>query len=926
MNRRRKQIASVVMASVMTTALLNPVQTWSDSFVEDVPVSEEPLVYGTTSPEPAAASEEQYETEPSDDYESEGGETEEPVDTEGTDEGSYSDGGSDSGAQEGTESSGSDQSQSDESQSQGGESTGTDSSGQDSSISGTDSSGAESVPADESQTDSSVTPSITGKITPTVTGKVTPTVTPKVTGKVTVTPSVTAPPKKTNYKLTIYYKYAGGGKAASTYVGSFKAGESYSISSPGVSGYTADMGTVSGTMGASDVSVTVTYTASGETQKNQEFTIKVNYISTNGNRVADIYYGTFHYGDIYNIASPSVSGYTAQLGAVSGTVTGNVEITVTYSVNAVPVPTPRATYTVRTTTQAYNATSHYTQKLVNPELAGFSKVSKTYALAKCDSFLNVREGKGYNNRIVGVLYPNNLCYVISDANSKWVYIESGTVRGFVDKQYLLTGEKANSYVKKQGESKLTLAKQIVAPADNKAFRYTLKTVREVPTSVNYRSASTTADRQAMIAFSEQFLGNPYVWGGESLTDGCDCSGFTMLVYRQFGIELPRCSYEQAEVGTKIAPQDALPGDLIFYARDGAIYHVLMYIGNGQAINASSSTTGIIISNIDYDKVPWAVRVIEDSPTSSTQASSLVEIGQRAYEGDATAQEEIIQSLAMASREEWSQYGFLPSVLIAQVIQESGWLSFSGAANGGIQPEDNNILGMNEELLNDKWVSPWTGTAAMRNVPQWDGEKDVYGEESMRTYEDIEACLSDYAAFKTGIHPEIANETDVNTVIDIGLEGYATDPTYEKSIADIIDKYDLTRYDSIVQMGTSATDPTNYTQEDLELIWAVVAQEDDTSYEGALAVISSAMNRADANYGGYGTTALEQLTADGQYCYSPKVSDPSLYQRRLGGNVPDFVMQAVSDCLTQGVRNNTYLNFRSSNRTGEYVQIGSNWYF
>lgn len=928
------------MAGVMTTALLNPVQTWSDSFVEDVPVSEEPLVYGTTSPEPAAASEEQNETNPSDDNASGGSNVADTGNTEGMGEGSASSGETqnDTEKNENSQSTGGDQSQSGETQSQAGDNPGTDSSNTDSSVSGTDSSGDQSLtdsgisssptPADDSTADITITPSLTESITPSISPGISPGVSPGVSPKITKKPSpgVTAPAKKTSYSLTIYYKYPGGGMAAATYQGSFKAGEKFNISSPGISGYTADLGAVSGTMGPSDTSMTVTYTANGETLKNQEFTLKVNYISTNGNRLADVYYGTYHFGDVYNIVSPSVGGYTAQLGAVAGTITGDVELTVTYSVDAVPVPTPNATYTVRTTAQAYNAATYFTQKLVNPELTGFSRISKTYALAKCDTFLNVREGKGYKNRIVGVLYPNNLCYIISDAKSKWVYVESGTVRGFVDRQYLLTGEKATAYVKKQGESKLTLAKQIVAPADNKAFRYTLKTVREIPSSVNYRSASTTADRQAMIAFSEQFLGNPYVWGGESLTNGCDCSGFTMQIYRQFGIELPRCSYEQAEVGTKIAPQDALPGDLLFYARDGAVYHVLIYIGNGQAINASSSTTGIIISNVDYEKTCWGVRIIEDTATTSTQASSLVEIGKRAYEGDEQAQEEIIQSLAMASRKEWSQYGFLPSVLIAQVIQESGWLSFSGAENGGIQPEDNNVIGMNEELLNDQWVSPWTGISARRNVPQWDGEKDVYGEESMRTYEDIEACLADYAAFKTGIHPEIANETDVNTVIDIGLEGYATDPTYEESIGKIIEKYDLTRYDSIVQMGTSATDPTNYTQEDLELIWAIVAQEDDTSYEGALAVISSAMNRADVNYGGYGSTALEQLTADGQYCYSPKVSDPSLYQRRLGGNVDNFIIQAVSDCLTQGVRNNTYLNFRSSNRTGEYVQIGSNWYF
>jgi hypothetical protein len=149
---------------------------------------------------------------------------------------------------------------------------------------------------------------------------------------------------------------------------------------------------------------------------------------------------------------------------------------------------------------------------------------------------------------------------------------------------------------------------------------------------------------------------------------------------------------------------------------------------------------------------------------------------------------------------------------------------------------------------------------------------------MRTYEDIEACIADFAAFRIGMHPELKGEKNVDTVIDVGLKGYATDPTYQDSIRRIIEKYSLTRYDSIAITGTSAKDDSSYTQEELELIWAIVAQEDDQSYEGALAVISSAMNRADANYGGYGTTALAQLTADGQYCYSPKVSDPSLWQR------------------------------------------------
>ena len=560
--------------------------------------------------------------------------------------------------------------------------------------------------------------------------------------------------------------------------------------------------------------------------------------------------------------------------------------------------------------------------------------------------LNVRTGQGTNYSIAGRIRKGGIVFLLSsNKDDEWVFIETEdaghhVLRGYVKSEFL-TDKNAENRHKKLGDSYRSYVTVSITEKDNAAFGDIKKTVYEHvveehttisyewvtddPASTVIKNKATSADRKKLIDYAMQFLGNPYVWGGESLTNGCDCSGFTMLIYRQFGIELPRCSYEQAEAGTKIAAKDALPGDLLFYERDGAVYHVLIYIGNEQAINASSSTTGIIISNVDYDKTCWGVRMIEEGAYTSTQAKELVETGKKAYLGDTEAQQVIISTLATATKKEWEEYGFLPSVLIAQVVQESGWLSFSGAAAGGIQPEDNNILGMNEELLNDKWISPWTGNAVMRNVPQWDGTKDVYGLESMRTYEDMEACLADYAAFKVGIHPEIAGEKDVDTVIDVGLKGYATDPTYQESIREIVKKYDLTQYD-VIQDGGYSADPTNYTQEELELIWAIVAQEDNTSYEGALAVISSAMNRADRNYGGYGTTALEQLTADGQYCYSPKVSDPSLYQRRLGGNVDSYVIQAVTDCLTKGIRNNDYLNFRSSNRTGQYVQIGDNWYF
>ena len=377
--------------------------------------------------------------------------------------------------------------------------------------------------------------------------------------------------------------------------------------------------------------------------------------------------------------------------------------------------------------------------------------------------LNVRTGKGEEFDVAGRIRKGGVFFRL-DARTEggWVFIETEdaghhVLRGYVRREYI-TDINAKARLKKYGDSYRSYVQVSRTEKDNPVFGDIKKTVyRHVVkehTRVTYewmkeengtgklKTMAVSADRSEIVRYAEQFLGNPYVWGGESLTDGCDCSGFTMLIYRQFGIELPRCSYEQAEAGIRINAEDALPGDLLFYERNGTIYHVLMYIGDGQAINASSSSTGIIISNVDYGKTCWGVRLID---------------------------------------------------------------------------------------------------------------------------------------------------TDT-------LEG-----DYEP-------------------------DRTNYSQSDLELIWAVVAQEDDKSYEGALAVISSAMNRADKNYGGYGRTVLEQLTADGQYCYSPKVSDSSLYQRRLGGNVADYVKQAVSDCLTKGIRNHDYLNFRSSNRTGLYTRIGDNWYF
>ncbi|MCC8047250.1 MAG: NlpC/P60 family protein [Clostridiales bacterium] len=122
---------------------------------------------------------------------------------------------------------------------------------------------------------------------------------------------------------------------------------------------------------------------------------------------------------------------------------------------------------------------------------------------------------------------------------------------------------------------------------------------------------------------------------------------------------------------------------------------------------------------------------------------------------------------------------------------------------------------------------------------------------------------------------------------------------------------------------NSTDNTSYTQEQMETIWAIVCQEDGGSYAGALAVISTAMNRVDSAQWSYlGSNAYAQLTASGQFCYSID----SNWKRYLGGNVPDYVKQAVSDCLENGIRNHSHTSFRSYYTEGSEQIGGGNYYF
>ena len=246
-----------------------------------------------------------------------------------------------------------------------------------------------------------------------------------------------------------------------------------------------------------------------------------------------------------------------------------------------------------TDNQAYT----YLRATVNQTVA-----KKSYALVNTDK-LNIREEKSEDSPVVGTMTQDNLCYILADQGSEWTYIESGDVRGFVKSEYLSTGDEVTKQVTETGEDKFTTAKEEIKPEDNDALYYTLTSTKAGTPSGEIR--------QSMLEFASQFIGNPYVWGGTSLTNGADCSGFVQQIYKQYGYDLPRVAADQAQYGTKIAVEDAQPGDLIFYAKGGDIYHVVMYAGNGKTIEAANENDGIIYGNVYTADAVWATRILND---------------------------------------------------------------------------------------------------------------------------------------------------------------------------------------------------------------------------------------------------------------------------------------------------------------------------
>ena len=264
--------------------------------------------------------------------------------------------------------------------------------------------------------------------------------------------------------------------------------------------------------------------------------------------------------------------------------------------------------------------------------------------------LNIRAVAAEDGKLVGKLPKNAACEVI-DSDGTWAHIKSGEVEGYVSEEYLLTGIPAK---RKAEELATTMARvttdslKVRAEANTDSEVITLVPNgerlevievegdwvkvglddQEVYVSADYVEVSSELStaitmtellygqgvsdvRVDICQYAKEFLGNPYVWGGTSLTKGADCSGFVLSIFKKYGVSLPHSSRAQANCGTTIKVSEAQPGDLIFYGNGKTINHVAIYIGGGQVIHASSPKTGIRISNVSYRSPVKAVKVLYD---------------------------------------------------------------------------------------------------------------------------------------------------------------------------------------------------------------------------------------------------------------------------------------------------------------------------
>ena len=217
------------------------------------------------------------------------------------------------------------------------------------------------------------------------------------------------------------------------------------------------------------------------------------------------------------------------------------------------------------------------------------------AFANVQSFLYIRSEPTTESEWVGKLYPDYAAKILGPVG-EWTKVQSGEVTGYVYSEYIIIGNNAEQEAQE-------MVRNSDAENGEEVFTYA-ESKEEEEARLAEEAAAKAGSGQAIVDFACQFIGNPYVWGGTSLTNGADCSGFVQSVFAHFGVSLPRTTWDMEHVGTPVSYDQAIPGDIILYSG-----HVGIYMGNGQIVNAINSARGIGILPATYSSIVTVRRLI-----------------------------------------------------------------------------------------------------------------------------------------------------------------------------------------------------------------------------------------------------------------------------------------------------------------------------
>lgn len=233
-----------------------------------------------------------------------------------------------------------------------------------------------------------------------------------------------------------------------------------------------------------------------------------------------------------------------------------------------------------------------------------------YAVVIADR-LNVRENPDMEARRIGYI-DNGERVRLLESGSEWLKVQyTDSKTGYVAAEYVTIAEEF-VYARTLEEEAAELAARKALEARQHVSEAQAAENTVVTAASPAGSYSDSGElRSGIVEYAKQFLGNRYVHGGQSLESGTDCSGFTSLIYAQFGYSVSRTpSGQLANDGRSISYSDARPGDIICYGSDGKCTHVALYMGDGQIIHSANSRKGVVIYQADYDTILGVKSIID----------------------------------------------------------------------------------------------------------------------------------------------------------------------------------------------------------------------------------------------------------------------------------------------------------------------------